>query len=65
MPSELRSETTRINGAKSHSPKTPHGRAASSMSAMDHAITARTLTLTNENLDLFKHMLASYFDNSK
>ncbi len=32
------------------------------MSAIDHAISDKTLTLTNESIDLFKHMLGAYFD---
>ncbi len=62
MRSERQSETSRINGAKSRSPKTPPSRAPSSMSAIDHAISDKTLTLTNESIDLFKHMLGAYFD---
>ena len=62
MRSERQSETSRINGAKSHGPKTPPSRAPSSMSAQDHAISDKTLTLTNESIGLFKHMLSSYFD---
>lgn len=62
MRSERQSETSRINGAKSRGPKTPPSRAPSSMSAEDHAITDKTLTLRNESEDLFKHMLGAYFD---
>ena len=62
MRSERQSETSRINGAKSRGPKTPPNRAPSSMSAEDHAITDKTLTLRNESEDLFKHMLGAYFD---
>jgi hypothetical protein len=32
------------------------------MGAIDHAITDKTLTLTNESTDHFKHMLGAYFD---
>jgi len=32
------------------------------MSAIDHAISDKTLTLTNESIDLFKHMHGAYFD---
>jgi len=32
------------------------------MSAIDHAISDKTLTLTNESIDHFKHMLGAYFD---
>jgi hypothetical protein len=62
MPSELKSQTARINGAKSHGPKTPQGRATSSVNATSHGITARTLVLRNENPDFFLDMLSAYFD---
>jgi hypothetical protein len=62
MPSPLRSETARINGAKSHGPKTPQGRAISPVNATSHGLTARTLILTNENQDDFLALLNAYFD---
>src|ERR1700681_4049446 len=58
MPSELRSETARINGAKSHGPTS---RAASKLEPIKHGITAKTFILTNENKDLFLEMMNSYF----
>ena len=62
MRSARQSEASRLNGAKSHGPKTPQGRAISSINAITHGITAQTLTLNNENKDLLVEMLTSYFD---
>jgi internalin A len=62
MPLALRSETSRINGAKSHGPKTPQGRAISSLNAIKHGITAKTLTLVNESTDLLLEIMNSYLD---
>jgi hypothetical protein len=62
MPSELRSETSRINGAKSRGPKTPNGLANSTVNAVKHGLTAKTLALTNENTDLLLEIMNSYFD---
>jgi hypothetical protein len=62
MPSELKSQTARINGAKSHGPKTPQGRATSSVNATTHGLTAKTLILSNEDPDHFLEMLRAYFD---
>jgi hypothetical protein len=62
MPSELRSETSRINGAKSRGPKTPNGLANSTLNAIKHGMTARTLALTNESTDHLLEIMNSYFD---
>jgi hypothetical protein len=62
MPSERKSATSRANGAKSHGPKTPQGRAISSANALRHGLTAKTLILPHENQDLFLAMWNAYFD---
>jgi hypothetical protein len=62
MTSPLKSETARINGAKSRGPKTDQGRADSSMNAVKHGLTAKTLILPNENPDRFREMFKGYFD---
>ena len=58
-----RSESARFNGAKSQGPKTPEGLSISSMNALDHGITARTLILQNEDPDKFAEMQKALFDH--
>jgi hypothetical protein len=62
MPKLTKAESARINGAKSRGPKTPQGRATSSLNAIQHGITAKTLILQNENRDLFLEMFNAYCD---
>jgi hypothetical protein len=58
MPSELKSETARINGAKSHGPKTPEGKEASSRNSLKHGFTARnTYILQCESEEDFQEFL--------
>src|SRR5712691_423964 len=62
MSNLTKAQSARINGAKSRGPKTPQGRAAVSMNAFSHGLTAKTLILQNENPEQFAKMLNSYFD---
>ena len=57
MPSQLRSDTARANGAKSLGPKTAETREISSHNSLRHGFTARHIILLEcENEDQFKKM---------
>ena len=61
MPSELKSETARINGAKSHGPKTPEGKEASSRNSLKHGFTSsKTFILQCESADEYQMFLAEH-----
>ena len=62
MPSELKSETARANGAKSKGPKTPEGKQRSSQNATQHGMLAETLVLHNENQAEFEKLRAAYME---
>ena len=62
MPKLTKAESSRINGAKSRGPKTPQGRANSSMNAVTHGLTAKTLLLQNESQADFLEMVNAYID---
>ena len=50
MPTQLKSETARVNGAKSHGPKTAEGREKSSANSFKHGLSARNIVvLESEN----------------
>jgi hypothetical protein len=61
MSSELKSETARINGAKSHGPITPAGKARSSANSRRHGLTASVL-LEGESDEHFQLLLADFMD---
>jgi hypothetical protein len=61
MTSELKSATSRANGAKSHGPKTAEGKEKSSHNATTHGFTSKkTIVLACENPARFQEMLADY-----
>ena len=61
MPSDLKSETSRINGAKSHGPTTPEGKEASSCNSLKHGFTSRkTFILQTESPDEYQAFLAEH-----
>jgi hypothetical protein len=45
MPTQLKSETARVNGAKSHGPKTAEGREKSSANSFKHGLSARNIVV--------------------
>lgn len=60
MTSQLKSDTARTNGAKSHGPTTPAGRARSSRNSLRHGLRASTVVLPTESSADFKLLLDSY-----
>jgi len=61
MASNLKSDTARINGAKSRGPKSAETKAISSLNALKHGFTAHnTVLLACENPDEFQSMLDDY-----
>ena len=62
MSSTLKSDTVRINGAKSHGPLTPEGKARSSQDALRHGLTANSPTLPTESDEDFQILLDAYRD---
>jgi len=61
MTSELKSATSRANGAKSHGPTTADGRKKSSQNSLNHGFTSKkTILLKCENEGEFQIMLGDY-----
>jgi hypothetical protein len=62
MSSELKSETARMNGAKSNGPVTPEGKARSSVNSRKHGFNSATIVLPGESAEHFQLLLADYMD---
>jgi hypothetical protein len=62
MPTDLKSETARTNGAKSTGPATPEGKARSSQNALKHGLHSKQILLATESAEDFNTLRDSYFD---
>jgi hypothetical protein len=60
MSSKRKIDSARANGKKSHGPITGQGLKTSSMNALKHGFTARTVVFANENQDEYDALLLSY-----
>ena len=58
-----RSESARLNGAKSKGPVTAEGKAKSSRNAMKHGLNSRLVVLENEDPEEFAKLRAGYFQS--
>ena len=62
MPSQLRSDAARRNGARSKGPVTPEGKLASAQSNLKHGLFADAVTIDGECTDAFSNLHASIFE---
>jgi hypothetical protein len=60
MPTNLKSETARANGAKSRGPATPEGRARSSRNSLRHGLSAKSVVLPAESHEQFLLLLDAH-----
>ncbi len=60
MSSEAQIAASRTNGAKSHGPVTPEGKAKSSMNACTHGLTAQTIVLRGEDPNRYQQLIDWY-----
>ena len=57
---EAQRDASRRNGALSHGPFTPMGKANSARNALTHGLTSKSLVLDNENPEEFEQIVATY-----
>src|SRR5437016_12589078 len=60
VPTLDKTESSRINGARSRGPVTPAGKQRSSLNAVRHGLLAKSVCLTNENPEGFKEILQDF-----
>ena len=60
MSSVLKTKSARANGAKSHGPTTPEGRAISSRNSLTHGLSAQSVVLSAESSEDFQVLLDAH-----
>jgi len=63
MSSPRKIASARANGAKSHGPATTAGKQASSLNALAHGLTARSVVLSSESTGEYQAQLREYLDH--
>ena len=63
MASAAKILASRLNGSKSRGPITAQGKQKSSLNALKHGLTAKTLVLSNEDHALFEKLQPNYIDS--
>ena len=62
MLTELKSDTARNNGAQSHGPITPEGKATSAPNSLRHGLTAKAVVLPDESQEDFEALRDAYIE---
>jgi hypothetical protein len=65
MSSILKSETARINGARSHGPVTPEGKARSAANSRRHGLASASLVMDGESAEQFQLLRADFINQFK
>jgi hypothetical protein len=62
MSSELKSQTARANGAKSHGPITPEGKVRSSLNSRRHGLASASILMDGESEEDFQQLRADFLN---